>query len=133
MATRADIVIDQGTTFSTILNLTDQNGDMLNLSGYIANSQIKQWYTSYSSVTMNAVVNSLSGQITLSLTANQTANMWPGRYVYDVIVTDSSNNVSRIVEGEVTLNAAVTNETLETYSNTVSYESYFGNTNFTPV
>jgi hypothetical protein len=108
MATKANLVIDQGTTYTTDLNLTDENGDPLNLAGYSANSQIRKHYTSSNSVVFSTSINAVAGIITLSLTANQTANIVSGRYVYDVELTDASNSVSRIVEGIVTVTPQVT-------------------------
>jgi hypothetical protein len=108
MATKANILIDQGSTYTTDLNLTDENGDALNLSGYSANSQIRKHYTSSNSVTFSTSINAVAGVITLSLTANQTSNLISGRYVYDVELTDASNSVSRIVEGIVTVTPQVT-------------------------
>lgn len=108
MATKANLVIDQGSTFSTDLNLTDENGDALSLAGYSANSQIRKWYTSSNAAaTFTASVNTTSAVITLSLTANQTSNLDSGRYVYDVEITDGST-VSRIVEGIITVTPQVT-------------------------
>lgn len=108
MATKANIVIDQGTTYTTDLTLTDENGDPLNLTGYSANSQIRKHYTSSNAITFSTSINAAAGIITLSLTANQTSNLISGRYVYDVELTDSSNSVSRIVEGIVTVTPQVT-------------------------
>ena len=104
MASKTHLVIDQGTTYSTDLNLTDDNGDPLILTGYTANSVIKKWYTSSNSIAFNTAINTTSGVITLSLTSNVTANMVPGRYVYDVNITETNTGtVSRIVEGYVTV------------------------------
>ena len=108
MAIKANLVIDQGTTYSTDLNLTDENGDALVLSGYSANSQIRKHYTSSNSVSFTTSINANAGIITLSLTANQTANLTGGRYVYDVELTDASNSISRKVEGIVTVTPQVT-------------------------
>lgn len=108
MATKANLVIDQGTTYSTDLNLTDENGDALDLSGYSANSQIRKHYTSSNSVAFTVSVNAVAGVITLSLNANQTSNLTSGRYVYDVEIADASNTISRIVEGIVTVTPQVT-------------------------
>jgi len=108
MATKANLVIDQGTTYTTDLNLTDENGDPLNLTGYSANSQIRKHYTSSNSVVFSTSINATAGIITLSLTSNQTTNMVGGRYVYDVELTDTSNSISRIVEGIVTVTPQVT-------------------------
>ena len=107
MATKANLVIDQGTTFLVDLNLTDENGDTLNLHGYSVDAQIRKWYTSTNSVSFTATVNADVGIITLQLSANQTANLVSGRYVYDVEI-DSGSAVSRVVEGIVTVTPAVT-------------------------
>jgi hypothetical protein len=41
-----------------------------------------------------------NGEITLSMTAANTANLTPGRYMYDLKVTDSTDNkVTRVIEG----------------------------------
>ena len=48
MAARADILIDQGTTFETVVTVTDTNGDVVNLTGYTANAQIREHHTSSS-------------------------------------------------------------------------------------
>ena len=107
MATKSNIQMDQGSTFSTIVNLTDENGDAINLSTYTGAAQMRKHYTSTNSVSFTVSLTS-NGQVTLSLTANQTANIVAGRYVYDVEVTDSGGTISRIVEGIVTVTPNVT-------------------------
>jgi hypothetical protein len=108
MATKANLVIDQGSTFSADLALTDENGDALDLQSFTANSQIRKWYSSSNAAaTFTTLINTNSGSITLSLTANQTSNLVAGRYVYDVEIT-SGSEVSRIVEGIVTVTPQVT-------------------------
>ena len=108
MATKANLVIDQGTTFSADLSLTDDNGEPLNLEGYAANSQMRKWYTSINpSAVFNASVNAQLGTITLSLEASNTSNLTAGRYVYDVEINNGSV-VSRVVEGIVTVTPQVT-------------------------
>lgn len=112
MASKTHLVIDQGTTYSTDLNLTDDNGDPLNLSGYTANSLIKKWYTSSNFIAFNTSINASAGIVTLYLSANTTTNMTPGRYVYDVDITESvSGAVSRVVEGIITVTPSATAKT----------------------
>ena len=109
MATKANLVIDQGTTFSTVINLTDENGDALLLTNFQSESKIKKWYTSQNYITVNTTINVGSGSITLYLDSNTTSNMESGRYVYDVNLIDTTSNVvSRVVEGIVTVTPAVT-------------------------
>jgi len=111
MATKANISVDQGTTFSTQIDLTDENDDPINLSAYTANGQIRRWYSSSdpsATFVANTGTNTAAGILTLSLSANQTSNLEYGRYVYDVKLTDASNTITRIVEGIVTVTPRVT-------------------------
>lgn len=107
MATKSNLLIDQGTTFSSIINLTDEEGSPINLSNYTGAAQMRKHYSSSNSVSF-AVELTANGRVTLSLSANQTANIVAGRYVYDVEVTDNLGTISRIVEGIVTVTPNVT-------------------------
>lgn len=108
MASKANLVIDQGSTFSTDLYLTDTDGGPLLLNGYTAASQMRKWYTSSnSSAVFTTFVNVGSSFITLSLTANSTGALTAGRYVYDVEISDGVS-ISRVVEGIVTVTPQVT-------------------------
>ena len=106
MATKADLVVDQGSTYNTSVSLFDQYGEPLFLAGYTCAAQIRKWYTSSNSISFGTAL--ANGVITLSLSSNQTGAMTAGRYVYDVELTDASNNVSRVLEGIVTVTPQVT-------------------------
>lgn len=106
MSTKANLSIDAGSTYSVTLTLTDVNGDPMNLSNYTASSKIKKWYTSSNSISFNASINTSTGSITLELDANTTANIHPGRYVYDVNITDGIST-TRVVEGLAYITAGV--------------------------
>jgi hypothetical protein len=108
MATKANLVIDQGTTYNTSLSVTDDDGNIIDLTGYSAAAMIRKHYTSTTSTSFVASVNVSSGEVTLSLTSNTTANLVAGRYVYDCELTDSNGQISRLVEGIVTVNPQVT-------------------------
>ena len=54
------------------------------------------------------IVNAASGNVKIGLTAAQTANIKPGRYLYDVKQTDAAGQKTRIVEGIITVNPQVT-------------------------
>jgi hypothetical protein len=107
MASTANIVIDQGTTFSTTLTLTNDDGTDKDLTDYTVTSQIrKSYYTNTYTDFTTAKVN-LEGEITLSLTATQTSALKAGRYVYDVEIASDAETV-RVVEGIVTVTPEVT-------------------------
>lgn len=109
MATRTNIIIDQGATYQTVITIADANNIPIDLTGYTGNSVIKKAYSSLNvATTFTVSVNGVLGQVSLSLTANQTANIVAGRYVYDVKLTDAIGNITRIAEGIATINPRVT-------------------------
>lgn len=108
MAIKANIIVDQGSTYSTSLDLTDDNGNPLDLTTFTAAAQMRKHYTSSNAVSFVVTTGGNTGILTLALSANSTANITAGRYLYDVELTDSENNVTRVVEGIVTLNPNIT-------------------------
>lgn len=108
MAIKSNLFIDQGTDYSTSINLTDDDDNIVSLTGYTAQGQIRKTYSSSTSVSFTVSITAATGIVTLQLTAVQTANIVAGRYVYDVFVTDSGNTTSRILEGIVTITPRVT-------------------------
>lgn len=109
MATKANISIDQGATFSTSITLTDGEGAAIDLTNYTGASQMRKHYTSSNAVSFTVSLGGTNGVVTLGLSANSTANIAPGRYLYDVELTDTLNgSVSRVFEGIVTVNPNIT-------------------------
>lgn len=108
MAIKANLVVDQGSTFVTTLNLTDEDDIPLDLTLYTGSSQLRKHYTSSNSTSFTVTTGGATGVITLSLSANTTANLSAGRYMYDVEIADSSNNITRVVEGIVTVTPNIT-------------------------
>jgi len=108
MATKANLVIDQGATWNSTVTLTDPDGNFIDLSSYTGTAQMRKHYTSSTATAFVVQLGGANGTITLSLTANTTANVVDGRYLYDVELTDSSGTISRVFEGTVTVNPNVT-------------------------
>ncbi len=111
MTIKTNLVLDCASDFNTIFNLTDQNGDPINLSGYSAFSSMRRWYTSVNNIPFNTTINSIAGSITITMSANVSANLYPGRYVYDVEITNA-NTTLRVVEGTIFVTPAVTANTI---------------------
>ena len=108
MAAVSNLYIDQGADFSTTISLTDSNGNILSLTGYSAIAQIRKTYGSSTiAATFGTALAAATGQITLSLTDTVTGAIDSGRYVYDVLITDSSGDKTRILEGQATVTPSV--------------------------
>jgi hypothetical protein len=109
LAAFTEITIEQGATFSTTVNVEDAYYNPVNLTGYSASSQMRKSYYSSSATNITASVTGTSnGEITLSMTAANTASLTPGRYLYDLIINDGANNVTRVVEGIATVLPSIT-------------------------
>jgi hypothetical protein len=108
MAIKANLIVDQGTDYTTSINLTDDNDNVIDLTGYTAAGQLRKTYTSSNAVSFGLELESANGVVKLSLTETQTANIVAGRYVYDVFVTSPASVTSRIVEGIVTVTPRAT-------------------------
>lgn len=109
MATISNLFIDQDADFTTTVTINDSAGTALDLTGYTALAMIRKTYQSTTATTFTSTFVSprTSGQITISLTDTQTAALEAGRYVYDMVITDSSGNKTRVVEGIATVNPSV--------------------------
>lgn len=109
MATYSNIYIDQGSTYSSVIDVKDNNGLPFNLTGYESRGQIRKSYSSSSFIPFATAINlPLDGKVSLSLTAIQTRAMKPGRYVYDVEVYNDGGHVIRVAEGQVEISPAST-------------------------
>ena len=108
MAAVSNLYIDQGADYSTTISLTDSNGDVLSLTGYTAAGQLRKTFGSSTvAATFTTALSAASGQVTLTLSDVTTASMEAGRYVYDVLITDSSGDKTRILEGQATVTPSV--------------------------
>lgn len=111
MAAFTELYLDQGATFNSVIYLTDDlTNTPINVSGYIVSSQMRR---SYYSINASAsftctVTDPANGEITLSMTHLQTANIKAGRYLFDIEAQDTSNVVSRVVEGIITVTPQIT-------------------------
>lgn len=107
MATINNLVIDQGTTFSFTFNLTNVDGSAKDLSTYTVVAQIRKSYYTSTKVDFTTATVDAEGEITISLTAAQTAELKAGRYVYDIEINDNTETI-RVLEGIITVTPEVT-------------------------
>ena len=107
MATKTHLVIDQGTDFTFTFDLVDDNDQIIDLNDYTGTAIMRKHYTSSNGVSFNVSVSGNTGEITLSMNSAITANITPGRYVYDCELADSNDVYSRVLEGEVTITPRV--------------------------
>jgi hypothetical protein len=105
-----DLFLEQGTTFNTQLTLNDVYGNPYDLTGYrIASQARRSYYSSNATITFaTSIYNANTGTIILGLDSANSANVPTGTLLYDVIIKDSSNNVTRVLEGRVFVDPMIT-------------------------
>ena len=108
MAQVQNLYIDQGTTFSLSIIVSDQNGDPKDLTDYTAAAQMRRSYYTNTAIDFTADVTLPDdGEVTISLTAEETTAIKAGRYVYDIEISSESETI-RVLEGIIVINPEVT-------------------------
>lgn len=108
MAVTSNLLVEQGATFTVTINFNDDDGNPNDLSAFTAASKMRRSYYSSNSTTLTATItNPANGEIVLSMSAATTANLRPGRYVYDLEVANASQTL-RVIEGIITVLPEVT-------------------------
>jgi len=105
-----ELTVDQGTSFENTLDLLNDDGTPYNLTNCSLTGQLRKSYYS-SNATANLTINVITaanGNANITMNAATTTNITAGRYLYDIKLTDANNNVTRIVEGILTITPQVT-------------------------
>jgi mevalonate pyrophosphate decarboxylase len=106
----SNLVINSGADFSQTFSLESvDNNSALNLTDYTVSAQMRKYSGSSTATifTPYIIPPATLGKITISLTSEQTTNLKPGRYVYDVVITKNSIK-TRVIEGMVLVREGVT-------------------------
>jgi hypothetical protein len=106
-----NLVINSGSDFAQSFTLQSSDTESsLDLTNYTVDAQLRKWSGSSTSVSFASSITNppTLGKIYLTLTSAETVSIKPGRYVYDVVVTDNYSVKTRVVEGMVLVREGVT-------------------------
>lgn len=108
---------NQGATFSRTITWKNSANAAYDLTGYTARMHVRETVDSANTVITLTTANSritlgsnaaTKGQITLTISAADTANLTPAIYVYDLEVVSGGGVVDRLIEGNFVVKAEVT-------------------------
>ena len=110
MAAITNFYIDTGSNFGAVITVKGSDGLPLNLTDFTVQSYIRKSYASRTHIDFNATIYSAAGgQIRLSLTNTSTTGIKPGRYMYDVEITETSTSEKlRVSEGIIIFTPQIT-------------------------
>lgn len=106
-----NLIINSGSDFSQSFTLEgNDSNSSFDLTNYTVSSQMRKWAgsSSYTAFTAEVIQPSADGQLFLSLTSTQTKQLKPGRYIYDVVITDNYGVKNRVIEGNVLVREGAT-------------------------
>ena len=104
-----DIIINQKASFEVFFNIKINNA-ALDLTGYTTTAKLKPNFTTPDDQAISfttAVANAVAGQVSMSMTPTQTANLSIQRYFYDYSIISPDNFKTRIAEGVVKVSGGV--------------------------
>jgi hypothetical protein len=109
MATIQNLVIDQGTTFEVTFTVHKPDGTPEDLTEAVATAQARRSAASKKSFdfTVEILDPPTNGEIKLSMTDEETLALPHARYLYDLHVKKSTGEAIRVVEGILTVTAAI--------------------------
>lgn len=105
------LLVYTGTDFDQTFVLEDtQSNSVKDLTGYTACAQMRRYESSAKTADFQVSFanNRTTGRITLSLAAATTSNIKPGKYFYDLLISDAEGTITRAVEGTILVKRAVT-------------------------
>ena len=106
----SNITIEQGFDFDTSFQLEDtRTNEFLNLVGAGTSAMLRKHSASKTQVSFaSSVADPETGIISITLSANKTVSLKPGRYVYDVQIITSGGRKYKAIEGNALVRSGVT-------------------------
>lgn len=113
MAIVQHLIVDQDSTFTAELTIYTDARYPFDLTDYTATAQMRRTPTSANAVDFTTSIPApyTSGRVTIALSDEQTADLKPGRWLYDVVVENESGQRFRAIEGIITVNPSITRPT----------------------
>ena len=104
-----NIVIEQGADYSSSFTITNPDGSPYTIFNNSADATLKKHSESETSYTFTSEIDPDDGQILLSMSNTLTSTIPPGRYFYDIVITNINDGYkSRVIEGMAMVTPGIT-------------------------
>ena len=96
-----NIVIEKGTDFEAIYNVTNSDNSVYSLTGQSATAKIRKHSAATTSKSFAVGITTSTGEVRISMASTITSQLTAGRNYYDVILTNStSGKITKIFKGD---------------------------------
>lgn len=105
--------VDSNTTYQFQIDYKDSNGDPIDITGSSAKMQVRDATGQKLAFTLTSpsggiTIDGPNGTLTVKMTPTQTSKLFYPKSVYDLMLTDSNLNKTKLVGGYITLTKTVT-------------------------
>jgi hypothetical protein len=113
MAAQKNFDVDQNATFSFEVQYLDEDDTPIQLQNYTAKMQVRDTQGGKKlAFTLTdddgLYINPTQGKVTVNISADRTNKLFYPKSAYDLVITDSSLNKVRLLEGYLSLSRSVT-------------------------
>jgi len=114
MAAQKNFEVDQNTTFNFTIDYKDDNGNPIVLTNCSVKLQVRdtkggsKLAFTLTSPAGGILIDEALGRITVKMTPTQTNKLFFPKSSYDIMLTDSNLNKTKLLEGFLTLSRSVT-------------------------
>ena len=114
MAGQKNWEVDQNTTFTFTVEYKDNSGNPIDITGASAKMQVRdtkggsKLAFSLTSPSGGITIDGPNGKLTIKITPTQTNKLFYPKSSYDIMLTDSNLNKTKLLEGFITLSRSVT-------------------------
>ena len=106
MASIVNIFADQGSDYTLTLTVKDDSGNATDLTGYTAEAYFQKWVGANKVYKFTpTITDATAGKLQIKLLGSVSDDIPPGRYNYDVVINNSTYNITRrVIQGTLSLN-----------------------------
>ena len=115
MAAQKNFEVDQNTTFSFTIDYKDNAGNPIDITGATAKMQVRDTkggsklaFSLTSPSAGGITIDGPIGKLTIKMTPTQTNKLFFPKSSYDIMLTDSNLNRTKLIEGFLSLSRSVT-------------------------
>jgi len=114
MAAQKNFEVDQNTTFTFIVEYKDNNDLPIDITGSTAKLQVRdtkggtKLAFTLTSPSGGITIDGPNGKVTCKMTPTQTNKLFYPKSSYDLMITDTNLNKTKLLEGFLTLSRSVT-------------------------
>lgn len=106
MASVVNIFVDQGSDYTLTLTVKDDNGNATDITNYTVEAYFQKWTGSNQVYKFTpTIIDAANGKLQIALKGSVSDDIPSGRYSYDVVIHNVSNDITRrVIQGSLVLN-----------------------------